>query len=92
MAIVDLIPAGFEIDIESVRNGATSGDFRPDYVDTREDRVVVFGTFTMEMQEFSYNVRAINAGRFTVPPAFAEAMYDQSIWSLNPMEALTITK
>ena len=92
VAIVDLVPAGLEMDIQSIRKAEKSGSFRPDYLDIREDRIVAFGTFNKDIQEFSYTARAINTGTFTVPPAFAESMYDQNIWSLRPMGPLTITK
>ena len=92
IAIVDLVPAGLEMDIQSIRKAEKSGSFRPDYLDIREDRIVAFGTFNKDIQEFSYTARAINTGTFTVPPAFAESMYDQNIWSLRPMGPLTITK
>lgn len=48
----------------------------PTYVDVREDRVIAFGAIGPRTREFSYRVRATTAGRFTVPPAYAESMYD----------------
>ena len=42
----------------------------------REDRVIAFGAIGPRTREFSYRVRATTAGRFTVPPAYAESMYD----------------
>ncbi len=51
----------------------------PEYVDIREDRVVIFGTVSDSAQEFVYRIKATNKGSFVVPPVFAEAMYDRSI-------------
>lgn len=89
VAIVDMIPSGFEIDIESVRKN--SSDFKPDYVDIREDRIVLYGDFKKSTQEFTYKIRAINTGNFKVPPSFAEAMYDQDINSIKPINDIEIT-
>jgi uncharacterized protein YfaS (alpha-2-macroglobulin family) len=50
-----------------------------DYADIREDRVVIYGTATPDVHEFVYRIRATNAGKFVVPPAYAESMYDRSI-------------
>lgn len=88
MAIVDMIPAGFEMDIESIRS--QNSEFNPEYVDIREDRVVLFGTFTPVVKEFEYNLRAVNPGTFKVPPSYGESMYDQEIWSIRPMDDITI--
>jgi uncharacterized protein YfaS (alpha-2-macroglobulin family) len=68
----------------STRNGSSGGaappsaaaPWRPDYVDLREDRVVAFGAIGPQTREFRYRIRATTAGRFVVPPAYAESMYD----------------
>jgi uncharacterized protein YfaS (alpha-2-macroglobulin family) len=49
-----------------------------DFVDKREDRVVVYTTVTRELSELTYRIKAVNQGTFMVPPAFAEGMYDRS--------------
>lgn len=92
VAIVDILPSGFEPDIPSIREGLENGQWRPDYVDIREDRVIIFGTVTGDMQEFSYKVRAINKGKFVVPPIFGEAMYDRETWAIRPQVPVTITQ
>ena len=51
----------------------------PDFADLREDRVVLYGHATNQVQEFSYRIKATNAGSFVVPAAFGEAMYDYRI-------------
>jgi uncharacterized protein YfaS (alpha-2-macroglobulin family) len=93
VALVDLFPAGLEPDISFIREAAeNSQSWKPDYVDIREDRLVLYGTLSAQAATFSYRARAINAGLFTVPPLFAEAMYDKAVWALRPQESLRILK
>ena len=93
VAIIDLTPAGLETEIDSIRQASASsrGSWTPDYVDIREDRIVVYGTVSRNISSFSYRVRAINAGSFTTPALFAEAMYDKSVWALRPQDPIKIT-
>jgi hypothetical protein len=110
MAIVDLLPAGFEVvedrkapapvaqlgpettpeceedcgegeasGPDRVRKSSLAGGWTPDYVDVREDRVVLFGSVTGAVQEYVYRIKATNKGSFMVPPPFAESMYDRSV-------------
>ena len=51
----------------------------PDFADLREDRVVVYGRATDQVQEFSYRIKATNAGSFIVPAAYGESMYDRKV-------------
>jgi uncharacterized protein YfaS (alpha-2-macroglobulin family) len=95
VAIVDLCPAGLEPEIDSVRqasNESSSDDWRADYVDIREDRLVIYGAVSRKVSSFSYRARAINAGSFTTPALFAEALYDKSVWALRPQAAIKIVK
>ncbi len=91
VALVDLLPAGLEADTASIRDTNRSG-WTPDYVDIREDRIVVFGSVNSSLNSYTYQARAINKGSFTVPPLFAEALYDKSVWALRPQEKLVITE
>ena len=68
VALVDLLPAGLEADIASIRASGNDSAWRPDYIDIREDRLVIFGTVTNTLGSFTYRTRAINTGRFVVPP------------------------
>jgi hypothetical protein len=47
-------------------------NWQPDYVDVRDDRVVLYGTALRDVGTFVYRVRATNAGTFNTPPAYAE--------------------
>jgi alpha-2-macroglobulin len=78
VAITDLLPGGFEVVDSSLQPGAStiSG---VDYVDVREDRAVFYGTVTTSALEINYQIKSSNRGAFTVPPIFAESMYERSI-------------
>ncbi|WP_425490421.1 alpha-2-macroglobulin family protein [Dyella mobilis] len=64
--------------------GLPQSSWQLDYADVREDRVVIYGTATPDVHEFVYRIRATNAGKFTVPPAYAESMYDRAIQARSP--------
>ncbi|MFC5473987.1 MG2 domain-containing protein [Paraherbaspirillum soli] len=49
------------------------------YADVREDRVVFYGTVGTDFSEISYRIKATNSGRFVVPPAYAESMYERGV-------------
>jgi len=51
----------------------------PDYADLREDRVILYGQATDQVQEFSYRIKATNAGSYVVPASYGESMYNPSI-------------
>ncbi len=50
-----------------------------EYADVREDRVVFYGTVSQDFGEISYRIKATNSGRFMVPPAYAESMYERGV-------------
>jgi hypothetical protein len=61
--------------------GTDKSTWSPEFVDIREDRVVLFGTVGPSAQEFVYRIKATNKGKYVVPPAFAESMYERSVWA-----------
>jgi alpha-2-macroglobulin len=104
IAIVDLLPGGFEpvmqlptspgdeedgedVDLRedepappsspTLRLGTST--WTPEYTDVREDRVVIYGYASPDVQEYIYRIRATTAGKFIVPPAYGESMYDRRI-------------
>jgi uncharacterized protein YfaS (alpha-2-macroglobulin family) len=89
--IVDVLPGGFEPILDDLVGDARSGPgaggpqpaatarWSPDHVELREDRVVAFGTIGPQARELTYRIRAATAGRFAVPPAYAESMYDPAV-------------
>jgi len=90
VAIVDLLPGGFDPVMQqpgtkggvSVRAPGSTWD--PVYTDVREDRVLIYGVATPDVKEFVYRIKASAAGKFIVPPAFAESMYDRRIQARAP--------
>ncbi len=90
VAVVDLLSAGFEPDIVSIRTPAAASTWKPDYTDIREDRVVFYGTVDGNLKTLIYSVHAVNPGTFAVPPLFAEAMYDRSVTAFKPQAAIEI--
>jgi len=88
IAVVDRLPAGFEV--ENPRLGrATKAEWikdeeqwTPDFMNLRDDRLEAFGTLPgRATKKIVYTVRAVTSGRFSVPPAEAEAMYDPTLWA-----------
>ncbi|MBW2690507.1 MAG: hypothetical protein JRC99_11320, partial [Deltaproteobacteria bacterium] len=77
IAVIDLLPGGFEVIRSSVPR--TAYGWEADYVDVREDRVVFYGSFDTSVKELTYRAKLTAAGSFIVPPAYAESMYDRSI-------------
>jgi uncharacterized protein YfaS (alpha-2-macroglobulin family) len=89
IALVDRIPAGWEI--ENPRLGRSDATpewvdeerlWAADHLDLRDDRLEVFGELQKaEIRQVVYAVRAVTAGRFQLPTADAEAMYDPRSWA-----------
>ena len=99
VAIVDLLPGGFEVVMQSPPPQADTdcedcGDepvaptlalpgstYTPEHVEPREDRVLLYGNVGLGMHEYRYKISAGNAGRFAVPPVYAEAMYERGVFA-----------
>lgn len=96
VVVVDMLPAGFEI--ENARLASRAGipwlktqDFKPDYVDIRDDRLIFFGAFPRQRErKFHYALRAVTRGEFTLPPVTAEAMYDPANISVAGSGKITV--
>ena len=59
----------------------------------REDRVVIYGTATPDVQEFVYRIKASASGKFIVPPAYGESMYDRRVQARAPGgDVLTVSR
>lgn len=114
VALVDLLPGGFELVIppqttgQSVfqavegesgyEEGAEAGDEEGEgepawncpvcvagtdamlaYADFRDDRAIFYVTASPNLQRVVYRIRATQAGRYTVPPAYGEALYEPAV-------------
>ncbi len=77
VAVIDLLPGGFEVIRSSVPR--ESRYWKADYVDVREDRIVFYGSFGKQVTELTYRAKATAEGTFIIPSAFAESMYDRSV-------------
>jgi alpha-2-macroglobulin len=98
IALVDRLPAGWEIENARLGRGGSvewvSSEelWQADYVNIRDDRMEVFGSLEAgESRKVVYAVRAVTAGRFTVPPVEAEAMYDPRLWAREAGEQVEVT-
>jgi hypothetical protein len=67
VAIVDLLPGGFEVIRSSVPRSV--GGWQADYVDVREDRVIFYGSVETSVRTLTYRAKVTASGVFTVPPA-----------------------
>lgn len=88
VALVDRIPAGFEIETPRLGRGTRpewAGEddaWTADYMDVRDHELAVFGKIpARSTKKVVYAVRAVTAGTFTLPPAEASAMYDPATWA-----------
>ena len=77
VAIIDLLPGGFEIVGSTLSPGVESNGC--EFVETREDRAVLFLEFPTEVTTIEYQIKPCNRGEFVVPPVFAESMYDRTL-------------
>ena len=84
VAIVDLLPAGLEI--ENARLSTATklawirGSLTADHEDVRDDRINLFSSAGSKAVHY-YITRAVTAGTFTIPELRADAMYDPAIYS-----------
>jgi alpha-2-macroglobulin len=49
------------------------------YADMREDRVVFYASAGDGVSEVTYRIKATNVGKYVVPPAYGEALYERSV-------------
>jgi len=91
VAVVDLLPGGFEVVGTSLSPGISSIN-GVDYVEVREDRAVFFATVPAETLEITYQIKSCNRGNFVVPPVFAESMYDRNVKARGLGGKISVTK
>jgi hypothetical protein len=88
IALVDRLPAGFEIENPRLGRGAPvswldrDSLWEAEYMNVRDDRIELFGALDRgQTKKVVYAVRVVTSGKFTIPPVEAEAMYDPRIWA-----------
>ena len=89
IAVIDLLPGGFEVIRSSVSR--TAYNWRAEYIDIREDRIVYYGSFDSTVRDLIYRVKLTSAGDFVIPPSYAESMYDRSIRSVSEAGTFKVT-
>lgn len=93
VALIDLLPGGFEPVLPLESNGATQkGRWNVHYADVREERVVLYGHVTRSTAEYRYRIRATNAGTFVVPPAYGESLYERELQARTPAGHITVER
>src|SRR5437773_10246641 len=91
VAIIDLLPGGFEVVGASLQPGVSTIT-GVEYVDVREDRAVFYTTVSSSALEINYQIKSSNRGAFTVPPIFAESMYERAIKGRGVGGKITVTQ
>jgi uncharacterized protein YfaS (alpha-2-macroglobulin family) len=82
MALSEIFPSGWEIINTRLYNTGYGTIPVVDNIDIRDDRVYIyFDLKQYESKTFKVLLNASYAGKFWMPPAYCEAMYDASIFS-----------
>jgi uncharacterized protein YfaS (alpha-2-macroglobulin family) len=98
VAIVDLFPAGLEIEnprlaTSSRINWLDKDTFTPAYMDIRDDRLILFSSFEdTGNQTFYYALRAVSCGTFTLPQIKAECMYAPEVYYIGGGGSMTVVE
>jgi uncharacterized protein YfaS (alpha-2-macroglobulin family) len=103
VALIDLLPGGFEpvltpnpvpggAGVRGWANPLGGGTWSAEFADIREERVVLYGTLGSSMGEFMYRIRATNAGRFVVPPAYGESLYERTVKARSLPGQITVER
>ncbi len=69
---------------------ADKSSWKIEYADVREDRVVLYGGVSDQVQAFVYKIKATNVGTFAVPPTFGGSMYDRGILTRSLGSKITV--
>jgi hypothetical protein len=93
-----LLPAGLEVENGRLASRETlpwieqADALQPDYVDTRDDRVLIFTRLPKGEAVRAYVLlRAVTEGSYTLPPVRAESMYDPSLVGSGEVENIQVT-
>ena len=97
MTMTDEKPAEEEVAAEEEGSGNEAVEEQPEaprwepfFVDTRDDRVVVYADLSRDAATYEYTVRATNAGVFVAPPPYAEGMYERQLQGRGTSGMFTI--
>jgi alpha-2-macroglobulin len=97
--VVDLLPAGFEIETATVSKGRSTTDYSwlpkltdANYTEQRDDRFIAALDLKNGTRDFAlaYIVRAVTPGEFTYPALVAEDMYEPETAGRTAIGKLTV--
>src|SRR5215471_14879648 len=97
--VVDLLPAGFEIETATVSKGRSTTDYswlpeltEASYTEERDDRFVAALDLKGGVKDFTlaYIVRAVTAGEFAYPALIVEDMYEPETTGRTAIGKLTV--
>jgi uncharacterized protein YfaS (alpha-2-macroglobulin family) len=97
--VVDLLPAGFEIETATVSKGRSTTDYSwlpnltdATYTEKRDDRFVAALDLRGGIKDFTlaYVVRAVTAGEFHYPALVVEDMYEPETTGRTAMSKLSV--
>ena len=80
-------------DVTALLGEAGQGDYSPMalvHVERREDRMVLFTSLDTEEKAFVYRIKAANKGTFSLPAAFAEALYDPDARARTEVDTIEV--
>lgn len=92
LAVVDLLPAGFEVLAGDLKSGShtVAGT---EFAELREDRTLFFLSLAANAEwSVKYRMKAVCAGSFAVPSALAEDMYDRGLRGVSAAGRLEIAR
>ncbi len=93
-AVQDILPAGFEPDLEALKDRRSVGNeanaWNCEQVDVRDDRVLLFGDLSATPMVFSYPVKPTVRGSFVWPGLYGEAMYDPRTYGWEKASTVTV--
>ncbi len=96
IAIIDMLPGGLEIDNPRLANNSnlawlSERSAAPDYLDIRDDRMVLFYSFERAgTYQYYYALRAVTRGDYVLPPVKAECMYQPELSSIASSGQISI--
>jgi uncharacterized protein YfaS (alpha-2-macroglobulin family) len=98
--VVDLLPAGFELENERLEGGRARDQFawigdltEARHEELRDDRYVAafeLNRYGNQTFRFAYLVRAVSPGSFTLPGVYVEDMYQPIYFGRTDMDRVTI--
>ena len=98
VVIQQLLPAGLEVENARLASTeslpwVTDANLRPDSLDLRDDRVLIFTDLLPSQWRNLYSLtRAVSPGSFRLPPLHAEAMYNPALRASGERGGLEVGK